>query len=244
MPVIDVIKTGADALLEFVFPSNCLICDKYIEQSGELICPACWDKIDTFDHIFCGTCEHPLSNNLVCSNCSEQDTLPIFALGRYIEPLDEIIRNFKYRKFQKLGPILAEKLIGNYSKLFTKIKIDIIIPIPLHSYRLKKRGYNQSLILADTIGNRLDLPVFKDGLIKIKNNKYQKSLDPAHRDKNVENVYRIGERDLKNKRIMLVDDVITTGATLREAKKVLHKAGGKVIITAAIAGASSWKQYE
>ena len=63
----------------------------------------------------------------------------------------------------------------------------------------------------------------------------------AHREKNVEGVYKIGEDEIENKKIMLVDDVITTGATLREAKRVLHRAGGKVVLAAAIAGTGSWK---
>lgn len=241
MPTVGVIKSGIDSLLEFVYPSCCLNCNKYIEQSGELICPDCWDKIDTFDDIYCGNCEHPLSSSLICPSCGVQVTMPILALGQYIDPLGAIIRYFKYRGFQKLGSILAEKLITNHFKLLNKIKIDIIIPIPLHSYRLKTRGFNQSLILADTIGKRLSVPVMKNGLIKTRHNKYQKSLDPIHRDKNVENVYKIGEDEIENKKIMLVDDVITTGGTLREAKKVLHKAGGKVILAAVIAGTGSWK---
>lgn len=241
MPAQGVIKSGIDSFLEFVYPSCCLNCNKYIEQPGELICPDCWDKINTLDHVFCGNCEHPLFGNLACSNCDEQDTMPILALGQYTDPLNVLIRHFKYRNFQRLGSILAEKLMANHSIMLNKLEIDIIIPIPLHGYRYKMRGYNQSLILADTIGKRLGVPVIINALIKTKHNKYQKSLDPIHRDKNVENVYKIGDDEIENKKIMLVDDVITTGATLREAKKVLHKAKGNVILAAVIAGTRTWK---
>ena len=163
MPAMEIIKSGTDALLEFVYPSCCLNCNEYIEQPGELVCPNCWDKIETFDHIFCSNCENPLSSNLICLNCGGQDAMPILALGQYVDPLDEIVRFFKYRKFPRLGRTLGEKLIANHSKLLDKVKIDIIIPIPLHSYRFKFRGYNQSLILADTIGKRLDIPVLENG---------------------------------------------------------------------------------
>ncbi len=236
-----VIKTGIDAILEFVYPSNCLVCNEYIEQSGELVCPDCWNKIKKFDFVFCDNCKYPISGNLICSNCSEHDSLSILALGHYMDPLDEIIRNFKYRSFQKLGINLAERLIDSHSKLLDKLKIDFIIPIPLHSYRLKTRGFNQSLILANTIGKNLDVPVLKDGLVKTKHNKYQKSLNPEHRDKNVENVYEIGKDEIENKNILLIDDVITTGATLHEAKRILSMAGGKVILAAVIAATDSGK---
>lgn len=241
MSTIAAIKSGVDSILEFVYPSCCLNCGSYIESPGDLICHDCWDKISTFDHIFCGNCENPLEVNIVCENCGGDKTMPIIALGQYTDPLSEIIRYFKYRDFQKLGPILAEKLSAKYITLINKEKIDLIIPIPLHSYRLKTRGYNQSQIIADLIGKRLDLAVIEKGIIKTKHNKYQKSLDPFQREKNVENVYEIGDFDVENKRIMLVDDVITTGATLREAKKVLHRAGGKVVLFVVIAGTGYWK---
>jgi len=241
MPAKGVIESGIETLLEFVYPSCCLVCSEYIDQPGELICPTCRDRIDTFDYIFCGNCEQPLSDDLTCSTCAGQEALPILALGQYVDPLSEIVRFFKYRKFRKLGPVLAEKLLVSYKRLPDKIKIDVIVPIPLHSYRLKMRGYNQSLILADTIGERLNIPVIRDGLIKIRHNKYQKSLDPIQRERNVENVYEIGDAQIANKKIMLVDDVITTGATLREARRVLQKAGGRVILAAVIAGTGSWK---
>ncbi len=228
---------GRDALLEFVFPSCCLICDQYINQPGELICPVCWNKIDTFDYVLCGNCEQPLPENLKCSNCGGSNTVLIAALGRFDGPLGEIIRYFKYRKYYTLGVSLANRLIEIHSKLLDKLKIDIIVPIPLHSYRLKMRGYNQSSILADIMGKRLGLPVMEDALIKIKRNKYQKSLDPLHRDKNVKGVYQASEKEVEDKRIMLVDDVITTGATLREAQRTLTEAGGNVVVAAVIAAA-------
>jgi competence protein ComFC len=229
------LSDGRDALLEFIFPSCCLICNNYIEKPGELVCPSCWNKIETFDYILCGNCEQPLSENLKCANCVDSNTVLIAALGRFVEPLGEIIRHFKYRKYHILGISLANRLIEAHSKLLNSLKIDFIVPIPLHSYRLKMRGYNQSLILADNIGKRLGLPVAENALVKIKHNKYQKSLDPLHRDKNVRDVYRASEKEVEGKRIMLVDDVITTGATLREAQRVLADAGGKVVITAVIA---------
>ena len=235
------IESGLSAVLEFIYPTTCLICDTSINEPGELVCPECWNRIGTFDYIFCGNCEQTLSDNLKCLDCSDADVMPIMALGRYSDPLAEIVRCFKYRSFKKLGQLLANMLIDNHSDLLKKLKIDAIIPVPLHSYRLKTRGFNQSLILADIIGKRLNIPVIQDLLIKIKSNKYQKSLDPMRRDKNVRGVYWADVTKMTGKNILLVDDVITTGATLREAIRVIGAAGGKVILSGVIAATGTWK---
>jgi len=226
-----------NSVLDFIYPPVCLVCDTIVDEPDEPICQRCWDKIYTFDYIFCGNCEYPMSGNLSCSNCSPDNAIPIMALGRYRDPLGEIVRDFKYRGFRKIGRQLANRLIAAHRNSLNNMKFDCIVPIPLHSYRLKSRGYNQSLIIAEALGQHLNILVRTDILLKTVNNKYQKSLDPAHRDANVRNVYMADSTKVEGKKIMLVDDVITTGATLREARRVIEKAGGRVILAATIAAA-------
>ena len=214
MSTITAIKSSVDSILEFVYPSCCLNCGSYIEQSGELICPDCWDKIRTFDHLFCGNCENPLDSNKLCENCGRDKTMPIIALGHYTDPLSEIIRYFKYRDFQKLGPILAEKLTAKYSTLFGKAKIDIIIPVPLHSYRLKTRGYNQAEILVRELSNHFKIPFQNDIIYDINIKPSQITLSKNKRQTNVEGVFFV-KKDLEGNRIILVDDIFTTGSTVK-----------------------------
>ena len=237
MPLQESIKSGLDYLLEFIYPSTCLVCDNYIGKSGELICPDCWNRIDTLDYPFCANCEEPLPDTLKCSNCDSPHTLPIIALGQFTDPLGEIVRQFKYRKYISLGKPLAERLVNSHSQILEKTDIDVIIPIPLHSYRQKWRGFNQAEVLADIIGKRLEIPIDTNSLKKVKHNKYQKSLDPDGRAKNVRHVYRAVEGDIKGKKVLLIDDVITTGATLREAQQVLTAVGAIVKLGAVIAAA-------
>ncbi len=232
-----VIKSGIEALLEFVYPSNCLNCNEYIEQSGELICPKCWAKIETFDSIYCAKCTNNIPTGLNCSVCGTKDSIPFVTLGHFGNPLGEIIRKFKHHSFTKLGPELVDRLLEKHNKLVNKIKADLIVPIPLHSYRLKSRRFNQAEILADSLSERIGIPVNSKSLIKIRNTKDQKLLNHNERIKNLKDAYKVFGEDLRDKKIILVDDVITTGATINEARKEITKAGGKVVLAITIATA-------
>lgn len=237
MPALEVLKSGADSILEFVYPSCCLNCNKFIEQPGELICPECWDKIKTIDSICCTNCKSNISANRICPLCGFKDTLPFIAYGHFGSPLGEIIRKFKYHSFTKLSPDLVNRVLKNHSKLINKINADLIVPIPLHSYRLKSRGFNQAEFLADNISKRIGIEVNKKSLKKIRKTKDQKLLDHNERIENVRGAYRVFGEDLVGKKIILVDDVITTGATLHEARKAITETGGKVIFAIVIATA-------
>jgi len=233
------IKAGLEAVQDFVYPSSCLVCGAYVGSAGKLICPACWDKIDVYDHLFCANCLGVITDKFECMRCSPEDTLPLLAYGHFGDPLGEIIRYFKHRGFSRLGPRLAGRLLDKHADLLKKLSADVIIPIPLHSYRLKLRGFNQAEILADIFGERQNIPVDKKLLRKIKNTRDQKTLDHDSREDNIRGAYGVFGQLTKNKKIMLVDDVVTTGATMREARKVLNEAGGKVVMAAVIATAGS-----
>jgi len=237
MPTVGVIKSGIDSLLEFVYPSCCLNCNEYIEQSGELICPDCWDKITSFDSIYCANCSNDIPTGLKCPVCGIKDSLPFIALGHFGNPLGEIIRQYKYHSFTKLGAILAERVLEKHNKLINNISADLIVPIPLHSYRLKSRGFNQAEILADNISKRTGIEVNNSSLQKIRNTKDQKLLDHNKRIENIKDAYKVFGNELSGKKIILVDDVITTGATLRETRKEILKAEGKVVFAIVIATA-------
>jgi len=127
--------------------------------------------------------------------------------------------------------------LEKHSELINKLSADLIVPIPLHSYRLKSRGFNQAGILADNISKRTGIEVNNSSLRKIRHTKDQKLLDHNERIENVKGDYKIFDKVLYGKKIILVDDVITTGATLHEAGKVIMEAEGKVILAIVIATA-------
>jgi ComF family protein len=148
-----------------------------------------------------------------------------------------MIRQFKYRGFRRLGPELAGRVIEKNIEILEKLNLDIIIPIPLHSYRLKSRGFNQAEILADIFSSRLNIPVDKEFLRKIKNTRDQKILNHDDREDNIRGAFKIFGNSGAGRNILLVDDVVTTGATMREARKVIRQAGGNVLLAAVVATA-------
>ena len=113
---------------------------------------------------------------------------------------------------------------------------DIIIPVPMHKIKKLERGYNQTEILSEDLAKNLNVLYNKNILVKVVNNKRQSSLSEKERHKNIKNVFKIKNSDkIKNKKIILVDDICTTSATLEECSKVLKVAGAKEILALVIA---------
>jgi ComF family protein len=142
---------------------------------------------------------------------------------------------FKYGGYRKLGVLLAEEWLVRYRPQLDNLAIDCVIPIPLDSYRERKRGFNQAAVLSDIIASRLNLAPAEISLMKVRRTEDQTRLNPERREINMHDAFRVTGDDGAGKRILLVDDVVTTGATLREAIRALSEAGTRPIMAAAIA---------
>ena len=162
----------------------------------------------------------------------------VYALGVFDENFQELIHNFKYKGKislgKKLGHRLAEELKGQNLSDFT-----YLIPVPLHKARKRERGFNQSEILAEALAQKLNLRLPQNILIRIKNTKDQTKLSIEERKQNVAGAFQVQDQHkiLHGQKIILVDDVITTGATLNECARVLKQAGAKEILAVTIAKA-------
>ena len=125
------------------------------------------------------------------------------------------------------------KLLKNDENICKKIKsYDIIMPIPISKKRLKQRGYNQSSVFAKKVAKILKIVYFENAILKMKNNQPQSSLSQEERVKNVQNVYKINEKYLqmlKNKKILLIDDIFTTGSTSNECSRILKSSQAKSV---------------
>ncbi len=161
----------------------------------------------------------------------------MFVLGEYERPLMDIIHRFKYDGFERLRAFFGDKLCDLYEKSLDDLKIDLLVPVPLGSIRKKLRGFNQAEVLSDTISRRLGIGSAVDGVKKARKTKDQTRLDPAQRLLNMQGAFMAGTGVLNGKRIALIDDVVTTGATINELSRVIESVGGQVVC--AIAAASS-----
>ncbi len=196
-----------DIALDFIFPPTCGICGKLHEG---YICKTCYEQIQ----------EYLYKNN------SEN----IFYLLQYKDIVRDKMIDFKFNDKSYLYNMFCEILVKNKNACEFLKSYDIIIPVPIHKKRKKSRGYNQSELIARKISNDFNIPIYTDVLIKQKNNKMQSSLNKSDRIKNIQNVYKVKNEDkIKEKNVLILDDIYTTGLTTKECKRTLENAGAKQV---------------
>lgn len=206
-----------ERILQFFYPNVCGICGKIEKET------------------ICKQCQRQLETQIIAKRKSY-----IIREGRYF---DEQIYLFQYKdmirmkilsyKFNNQAYLYQTfaKLILNQEKICKFIsKYEMLYPVPLHKIRRRQRGYNQSELIGKEISRKLGIPFSSKNLVKIKNSKKQSSLNKENRKKNVENAYVIKDgSQVKNKKILLFDDIYTTGNTVNECSRILREAGAEQI---------------
>ncbi|MBT7818887.1 MAG: ComF family protein [Chloroflexi bacterium] len=221
--------------LDLLFPPNCAGC----KNPGHRWCPDCEENTPKITENICLHCGLPHTNSGQCMSC--RNNPPSYtaarAWGFHTGPLRKAVHQLKYQRDIALGEKLAEyleKLLSNQNW-----KIDLILPIPLAKRRMKKRGYNQAVLLAYPLAHYLDLEYSSKALIRNRETRTQIGLNRYERRENVKNAFAPNSNMVKEKNILLVDDVITTGATLDSASKSLLAAGANSVYAATLARAAS-----
>lgn len=219
-----ILKSAKDV----IFPEKCLGCNK----EGSWLCKKCFRKININKKNTCPSCSKITQENTFCLNCKKYYYLKgIIISAQYKDPLKETIHYLKYNKILELVDPLCEILAEKLQYGFPHGDL-VIIPVPLHPQREKERGFNQATIIAKKIGKIFDLPIYDDILIRIKNTPPQINLSRKLRRKNIKGAFKINKSKIKKitgKTVIIFDDVMTTGATLNEAARVLNQAGFKNI---------------
>jgi competence protein ComFC len=240
-----------DDLLDFVYPQHCAICKKHLNRGEKYVCEVCWNSLVILPDPFCPYCRSFYEpGETKCSICQSAGRIiedhkisMVRSLGRFDEYYKELIHRFKYDKKIPLGMRLGQRLgetLNGDSNLKTQnscfSECHLLIPVPLHKSRYRERGFNQSEIIAEEISKITDVPVLKNALKRKKNTKDQTNLSPQQREENVSGAFAVTQPEMVNgKRIILVDDVITTGATLNECARMLKQAGAEKILAMTIA---------
>lgn len=220
--------------LDLIFPKICLGCQK----EGYYLCENCLEKIPLIDKFVCPLCGQLSFWGKTCEKCQKKFYLTglIYACSYKINLIREAIKALKYEYLQELVKPLTGLLIkciknshflSNFSQSTFRY---LIIPVPLHRKKILFRGFNQAELIGQEIAQEFDLELKNNLLIRVKNTASQTDLKENQRFLNVQNVFQVKERKMiSNKIIFLVDDVITSGATLNEAAKVLKEAGTKEV---------------
>jgi ComF family protein len=222
-------------MIDFIFPPICIGCGNYSEDKYS-ICDGCRKLLDKQENPYCLNCLNDITPvDSICGSCGE-DSFPLLAFASYKSPLTEIIKQFKFKGITKPSYYFADSIVGEYNSLFSDYEPYIFVPIPLYSTRENYRGYNQATILSEHLAQLLNIDSNNQILKRIKKRKPQSQLAHKKRKSNIKNVFEVIKNDIDNN-IVLVDDVVTTGQTVYEAKKVLNRAGHKVVGVVAIAHA-------
>lgn len=228
-------------IFDFILPRECVVCFSHLRDSKrDFICNDCLNKIEAVQYPYCKVCGRPFisketleySPEHLCFKCREKRFYfnSARAAGVYSGILKELIHIYKFQKKRALGKLLSEIMITNLNNRFEKIDFDTIIPVPLHKKRLRERGFDQSLLLGINIGKQLEIPILTDNLIRYRDTKPQLELKVNERFKNVRDAFKvIGKEKIKDKNILLIDDVFTTGATVNECSRILKKEGARKV---------------
>ncbi len=259
-----------DVFLDVLFPPICLNCQKHIEERNKLICDRCLAGIEINNSLFCPVCRARLWQDKKICNHGQSDgrqyPFVLAAAANYgNETTQNLITYFKYKGFESLAPILSSFVFKYINFINLDLEDYIIVPIPLHKNRERKRGFNQAKLLADNLSERLEIDSI-DALRRIKNTKPQACLSGRQaklknqkddnifnwlesdnsrlktqhekRQENIRGAFKIIDGSLiEGKKIILVDDVYTSGATMGEAARVLKENGAKKIIALVVAKA-------
>ena len=194
-------------LLHLFFPTRCPICGSIIGYMDRF-CHDCNEKLNVYDD--CINIEG--AESFTAAFKYDAVTKPaIFLLKRGVDG------NASYA----LGGALADKLKSES----IADKIDVIVPAPMHRSDIRRRGFNQAELIANEIGRKLDIPVDNKAVIKIRRTRAQKELDKLSRANNLKAAFAADATRLRNKRVLLVDDICTTGSTLREITSIIMKNG-------------------
>ncbi|MCP4404442.1 MAG: ComF family protein [bacterium] len=237
------IRSYAQTALDFVFPAECPGCKNFAGDERVLIfCKSCWESIPLINGPVCPKCGRPFSSkfdlqhspNFLCGDCrsSPPHFDRAFSVAEYEGILKQAIGYFKFHQKTALGTPLGRLFISHLSDAVDWAQYQSILPVPLHKKRLRRRGYNQSAILARPLARHFKLDLQLDNLRRIRHTEAQWPIKERHeRRKNVRNAFSLrAPEKIQERNIILIDDIFTTGATTNECARMLKQAGAVSVL--------------
>jgi ComF family protein len=225
-------------LLHYLYPSRCPVCQNSGDDlTTDPFCRNCWSDIKRYTGPACKICGVPLASEYaaVCANCLKE--APPFSraesFGLYENALATAINLFKFHGIRRLHGPLGRLLLG-----FDISASDAVVPVPLGLRGLRERGFNQSLLLAKVLSRHAKVPLAMDGLLKIRETRPQVGLSARERARNLKGAFSV-KGNFRKMKLLLVDDVMTTGATAKECARQLMNAGAEEVAVLTLARAST-----
>jgi competence protein ComFC len=230
-----------EAIASLLYPPACTICATSVEP-GEYLCAQCNDKATPIVPPFCEICSEPfagaITGSFTCANCAHREIFFDTAVAVYRSRgiVRRVILDFKYGHQIHLRHVIARWLGQALDDVRLRgRRFDVIVPVPLHPARERERGFNQAALLAELLSEKMSIQS-KAVLKRIRYTTTQTAFDRVERMENLRNAFRLRKNmNVRHLRVLLIDDVLTTGSTLSECARVLKDAGAMSVYAATAA---------
>ncbi len=225
--------------LDWLFPPYCGGC----ERRGERWCSQCAHETKIIQNPVCACCGRPFSSAGLCERCQAEP--PSYTgLRSYAEfsgPIRKALHRLKYKRDLAMGEVLSRPMITYLEAL--NWPVDLVVPVPLGVARMRQRGYNQATLLARPLALGMGVSFSTQALSRTRETRSQVDLNAAERKENVRGAFLARSKMVKNQKVLLVDDVTTTGSTLNECASALMAAGASQVFAFTLARAVSRQDF-
>lgn len=225
-------------ILHLLYPERCVVCDGILEDAASGICPECCGKLAYIKEPRCRKCGKQLfeDEKEFCDGCKgrKQYFDRGIILFSYNEAMKKSIYRFKYANRREYKKFYAKEICRCLGREIRGFHADAILPVPLHKKRQRQRGYNQAELIAVQVGVELGIPVYAKILQRSRDTKPLKTMGRTERENNLKKAFKLWENDVKLNKVIIIDDIITTGSTINEAAAVLREAGVREIYFVAL----------
>lgn len=223
-------------MIDLIYPRRCPICGDIVLPKGNLICKDCYEDLPLITEPRCKKCSKPIAKEEqeLCYDCKRHTFHYTYgyALWVYNDELRKSIVAFKYKYKAEYASFYVEELLKYYDRHIRRMGVEVIVPVPIHKTRLKQRGYNQAALLAKGIADGLGIPMEEHLLVRTKKTVAQKRLNDQERFRNLQHAFLVNPERIcayKGKKVLLVDDIYTTGSTIETCTKAMLDAGIKEV---------------
>lgn len=244
-------KTGnKEKILDIVFPPRCALCDRVMPPGAGFVCEECRAKLSYVKEPRCLKCGKTIASyeDEYCMDCSRRTRSYIkgFPVFNYVPPVSESIMALKYGRRQEYAKFFGNAIAERFGDDFKKLGIEALVSVPIYKKKYATRGYNQAELIAMEVEKYTGIKNYHNLLVREEETPPQKELTDEEREKNMAGAFAIGKAYENGKsgkipgKILLVDDIYTSGATIESCTRVLHNTGVKdVYYTSVAVGVSS-----
>lgn len=220
--------------MDVIYPPRCPVCDKILDRFDGRIHMQCRKQLERIEGSVCMHCGRPVVSDLVeyCFDCAKKKRdgkTDTFFQGKSLLLYKGVVKHtmyrFKYSNKREYGAYFADLAMEQWGEWLFHCDVDAIVPVPMFRGKQKLRGYNQAEVFGRSLSKRLGVPLVCNLVVRVKDTRPMKELNDVDRKNNLRNAFQIDRNIVKYKKIMLVDDIYTTGSTADEVSCVLLEAG-------------------